>query len=394
MTGIIHSITQTLRSNLRQGGLAIALVAIVLLFAVLTDGQILSAQNVSNIIVQNAYVLVLAIGMLFAILMADIDLSVGSVVALTGAVAGVIVVNYGMPWPVGVLAALATGLLVGIWQGFWIAFVGIPAFIVTLAGMLIFRGATMIVLHNLSISPFPEGFRKISSGYLNGLLGGYGYDVFTFVLVALILASYVFSQIRGRRRSLSNGIPVPPAGVWAARLAVVCLVGMVFAWQIGTYKGTPYVLIILAALILAYSFVANRTVIGRQIYAIGGNKEAAALSGVKVRWVRFWVFVNNGLLCALAGVIFTSRLNMAGPKAGQGFELDAIAACFIGGAAVTGGIGTVAGAIIGGLVMAVMNNGMSLMGIGIDYQQAIKGLVVLGAVAFDLLNKKRAGAAG
>lgn len=393
MTGIIHSITQTLRSNLRQGGLAIALVAIVLLFAVLTDGQILSAQNVSNIIVQNAYVLVLAIGMLFAILMADIDLSVGSVVALTGAVAGV-VVNYGMPWPVGVLAALATGLLVGIWQGFWIAFVGIPAFIVTLAGMLIFRGATMIVLHNLSISPFPEGFRKISSGYLNGLLGGYGYDVFTFVLVALILASYVFSQIRGRRRSLSNGIPVPPVGVWAARLAVVCLVGMVFAWQIGTYKGTPYVLIILAALILAYSFVANRTVIGRQIYAIGGNKEAAALSGVKVRWVRFWVFVNNGLLCALAGVIFTSRLNMAGPKAGQGFELDAIAACFIGGAAVTGGIGTVAGAIIGGLVMAVMNNGMSLMGIGIDYQQAIKGLVVLGAVAFDLLNKKRAGAAG
>ena len=394
MTGIIHSITQTLRSNLRQGGLAIALVAIVLLFAVLTDGQILSAQNVSNIIVQNAYVLVLAIGMLFAILMADIDLSVGSVVALTGAVAGVVVVNYGMPWQVGVLAALATGLLVGIWQGFWIAFVGIPAFIVTLAGMLIFRGATMIVLHNLSISPFPEGFRKISSGYLNGLLGGYGYDVFTFVLVALILASYVFSQIRGRRRSLSNGIPVPPAGVWAARLAVVCLVGMVFAWQIGTYKGTPYVLIILAALILAYSFVANRTVIGRQIYAIGGNKEAAALSGVKVQWVRFWVFVNNGLLCALAGVIFTSRLNMAGPKAGQGFELDAIAACFIGGAAVTGGVGTVAGAIIGGLVMAVMNNGMSLMGIGIDYQQAIKGLVVLGAVAFDLLNKKRAGAAG
>ena len=169
----------------------------------------------------------------------------------------------------------------------------------------------MIVLHNLSISPFPEGFRKISSGYLNGLLGGYGYDVFTFVLVALILASYVFSQIRGRRRSLRNAIPVPPAGAWAARLAVVCVVGMAFAWQIGTYKGTPYVLIILAALILAYSFVANRTVIGRQIYAIGGNKEAAALSGVKVQWVRFWVFVNNGLLCALAGVIFTSRLNMA-----------------------------------------------------------------------------------
>ncbi|WP_172119503.1 multiple monosaccharide ABC transporter permease [Actinomyces faecalis] len=390
MAETLQSLRRALSTNLRQGGLVVALVAIIVLFAVLTDGQILSAQNVSNIIVQNAYVLVLAIGMLFAILMADIDLSVGSVVALTGAVAGVVTVNHGMPWPVAVLAALGTGLLVGVWQGFWIAFVGIPAFIVTLAGMLIFRGLTMIVLNNLSISPFPNGFREISSGYLNGLLGGYGYDLFTLVLVGLILVAFVLGELRSRRRSVRNDVPVPAMGVWIAKLAVVCVVGMAFAWKIATYKGTPYVLIILAVLILAYSFVANRTVIGRQIYAIGGNKEAAALSGVKVQWVRFWVFVNNGVLCALAGIIFTSRLNMAGPKAGTGFELDAIAACFIGGAAVTGGIGTVVGAIIGGLVMAVMNNGMSLMGVGIDYQQAIKGLVVLGAVAFDLVNKKRA----
>ncbi|MDU0348736.1 multiple monosaccharide ABC transporter permease [Actinomyces sp. MRS3W] len=390
MSTTLSSFKETLQANLRQGGLAVALIIIVVFFAIATNGQILSAQNVSNIIVQNAYVLVLAIGMLFAILMADIDLSVGSVVALTGAVAGVVSVNHGMPWWVGVLAALVTGLLVGIWQGFWIAFVGIPAFIVTLAGMLIFRGLTMIVLHNLSISPFPSGFREISSGYLNGLLGGYGYDVFTFLLIGVALVAYVVAEVRNRRRSIANQVPVPAAGGWLARIVVVCALGMAFAWKIGTYKGTPYVLIILAVLILAYSFVANRTVIGRQIYAIGGNKEAAALSGVKVQWVRFWVFVNNGVLCALAGIIFTSRLNMAGPKAGQGFELDAIAACFIGGAAVTGGIGTVVGAIVGGLVMAVMNNGMSLLGVGIDYQQAIKGLVVLAAVAFDLLNKKRA----
>lgn len=393
MSTALQSVRTSMQKNLRQGGLAIALIAIILLFALLTNGQILSSQNISNIIVQNAYVLVLAIGMFFAILMADIDLSVGSVVALTGAVAGVISVNHGMPWWVGVLAALVTGLLVGVWQGFWIAFVGIPAFIVTLAGMLIFRGLTMIVLQNLSISPFPSGFRQISSGYLNGLLGGYGYDTFTLVLAALIIAAYAFREVRSRRRSVANHVPVgSPAAFWG-RIALIAVIGMAFAWKIATYKGTPFVLIILALLVLLYSFVAGRTVIGRQIYAIGGNKEAAALSGVKVQWVRFWVFVNNGLLCALAGIIFTSRLNMAGPKAGQGFELDAIAACFIGGAAVTGGIGTVGGVIIGGLVMAVMNNGMSLMGIGIDYQQAIKGLVVLGAVAFDLINKKRASVA-
>ncbi len=388
----VSSIREIVRSNVRQSGLVVALVAILLLFSVLTNGQILSAQNVSNIVVQNAYVLVLAIGMLFAILMADIDLSVGSVVALAGAVAGVVTVRHGGPWWAGVVAALLTGLIVGVWQGFWIAYVGIPAFIVTLAGMLIFRGLTMIVLGNLQISPFPDGFRQVSSGFLNGLLGGYGYDVFTLLLAGIALVLYIWSELRSRQRSIANDVPVVPMGLWVGKLVVVSLFAAAFTWQIATYKGTPYVLLILAVLILGYSFVAKRTVFGRQIYAIGGNKEAAALSGVKVQRVRFWVFVNNGLLAALAGVIFTSRLNMAGPKAGNGFELDAIAACFIGGAAVTGGVGTVIGAIIGGLVMAVMNNGMSLLGVGIDWQQAIKGLVVLLAVAFDLFNKKRSAA--
>lgn len=382
-----------LSSNLRSGGLAVALVAIIALFAVLTGGQSLSPQNVSNIITQNAYILVMAIGMLFAILMADIDLSVGSVVALTGAVVGVLTVNWGLPWPVGVAAGLGVGILVGVWHGFWIAFIGIPAFIVTLAGMLIFRGLTMIVLNNLQISPFPDGFRSISSGFLNGLLGGYGYDVFTLVLAAALLVLFVLRDLRARRRSIANEVAVVPMGLWIVKVVGVCGAGMAFAWLLATYKGTPFVLLILGVLIVLYSFISNRTVWGRQVYAIGGNREAAALSGVKVKWVRFLVFVNCSLLASVAGIIFTSRLNVAGPKAGNGFELDAIAACFIGGAAVTGGVGTVIGAMIGGLVMAVMNNGMSLMGVGIDYQQAIKGLVVLGAVAFDLINKKRAGAA-
>lgn len=382
-----------LSSNLRSGGLAVALVAIIALFAVLTGGQSLSPQNVSNIITQNAYILVMAIGMLFAILMADIDLSVGSVVALTGAVVGVLTVNWGLPWPVGVAAGLGVGILVGVWHGFWIAFIGIPAFIVTLAGMLIFRGLTMIVLNNLQISPFPDGFRSISSGFLNGLLGGYGYDVFTLVLAAALLVLFVLRDLRARKRSIANEVAVVPMGLWIVKVVGVCGAGMAFAWLLATYKGTPFVLLILGVLIVLYSFISNRTVWGRQVYAIGGNREAAALSGVKVTWVRFLVFVNCSLLASIAGIIFTSRLNVAGPKAGNGFELDAIAACFIGGAAVTGGVGTVIGAMIGGLVMAVMNNGMSLMGVGIDYQQAIKGLVVLGAVAFDLINKKRAGAA-
>lgn len=393
MSPSLTTLRSRLSSNLRSGGLAVALVAIIALFAVLTGGQSLSPQNVSNIITQNAYILVMAIGMLFAILMADIDLSVGSVVALTGAVVGVLTVNWGLPWPVGVAAGLAVGILVGVWHGFWIAFIGIPAFIVTLAGMLIFRGLTMIVLNNLQISPFPDGFRSISSGFLNGLLGGYGYDVFTLVLAAALLVLFVLRDLRARRRSIANEVAVVPVGLWVVKVVGVCGAGMAFAWLLATYKGTPFVLLILGVLIVLYSFISNRTVWGRQVYAIGGNREAAALSGVKVRRVRFLVFVNCSLLASVAGIIFTSRLNVAGPKAGSGFELDAIAACFIGGAAVTGGVGTVIGAMIGGLVMAVMNNGMSLMGVGIDYQQAIKGLVVLGAVAFDLINKKRAGAA-
>ncbi|WP_067778579.1 multiple monosaccharide ABC transporter permease [Actinomyces vulturis] len=383
------SIKDVLRSNMRQGGLVFALIAIILFFAVLTGGQILSSQNVSNIVVQNAYVLVLATGMLFAILMADIDLSVGSVVALSGAVAGVVTVRMGMPWEIGVLAALLTGLLVGVWQGFWIAFVGIPAFIVTLAGMLMFRGLAMIVLQNVQISPFPQGFRNIGNGFLNGLLGGNGFDAFTMILAAVCVALFVLNEWRSRRKAIAANVTVSAMGLWISKLVLVSVIILAFAWKLATYHGTPIVLLILAALVMVYSFVAGHTVFGRQVYAIGGNKEAAALSGVKVQWVRFWVFVNNAVLASLAGVIFTSRLNMAGPKAGNMFELDAIAACFIGGAAVTGGIGTVPGVIIGGLVMAVMNNGMSLLGVSIDWQQAIKGLVVLLAVAFDLYSKKR-----
>lgn len=380
-------------ANLRQSGIYIALAVIIVLFAILTDGSLLTAQNVTNLVVQNSYILILAIGMVMVIIAGHIDLSVGSVVALTGAVAGVVTVRMDLPWIVGILAALLVGALVGAWQGFWVAYVGIPAFIVTLAGMLAFRGLAMIVLGNTQISPFPDAFRNIASGYLNGIMGGYGYDAFTLLLGALCVVAFALGEWRKRRARLSYEQAVEPMGLFVVKLVLVALLVMAFAWKLATYKGLPIVLIVLAALLLIYTVVTTRTAFGRAVYAIGGNLAAARLSGIKVRWVNFWIFVNMGVLSAIAGIVFTARLNLANPKAGQMFELDAIAACFIGGAAVSGGVGRVVGAIVGGLIMGIINNGMSLMGVGIDYQQAIKGLVLLGAVAFDVWNKRRAGVA-
>ncbi len=389
--GALANLREVFTKNIRQSGIYIAFVAIIALFFVLTDGTLLTPQNMTNLVVQNSYVLILAIGMVIVIIGGHIDLSVGSVVAFTGAIAGVVTVRMGLPWWAGVLAALLAGALVGAWQGFWVAYVGIPAFIVTLAGMLIFRGATMVVLGNTQISPFPDAFRNIASGYLNGLLGGRGIDILTLVVGGVCIAAFAISQWRARQARIRYKQRVEGMRAFVATIAAVAVVGMAFAYQIASYKGLPIVLIILGVLIVVYSILTRRSIIGRYVYAIGGNLNAAILSGIKVKWVNFWIFVNMGVLSALAGIVFTARLNMAGPKAGVGFELDAIASAFIGGAAVTGGIGTVVGAIVGGLIMGVMNNGMSLMGVGIDYQQAIKGLVLLLAVAFDVYNKRRAG---
>jgi putative multiple sugar transport system permease protein len=383
--------TKGFTGNLRTSGIYIAFAAIILLFTILTDGKLVTPQNVSNLVVQNSYILILAVGMVIVIIGGHIDLSVGSVVAFTGAIAGVVIVRGDLPWWLGILAALAVGALVGMWQGYWVAFVGIPAFIVTLAGMLIFRGATMVTLGNAQISPFPDEFRGLASGYLNGLLGGPGYDVFTLVVAALGVAGFAWFQWRARAAGIRYGQEVGSLTGLVVKVVLTGIVVMAFAWQIANYNGLPIVLIILGALIIIYTLVTKKSVFGRNVYAIGGNLQAATLSGIKVKWVNFGIFVNMGVLAALAGIIFTARLNLANPKAGNMFELDAIAACFIGGAAVTGGVGTVIGAIVGGLIMGVMNNGMSLLGIGIDYQQAIKGLVLLAAVAFDIISKRRAG---
>ncbi|WP_344971872.1 multiple monosaccharide ABC transporter permease [Streptosporangium fragile] len=385
--------------NLRQSGIYIAFGLIIVLFSILTDGELLSPQNISNIMVQNSYILILAIGMILVIIAGHIDLSVGSVVALTGAIAAVLMVEMDVAWPLALLITLVAGALIGAWQGYWIAYFGIPAFIVTLAGMLVFRALTLTVLGNQGIGPFPDEVRTLSNGFLPTYLGNIGLgplggaDLFTLLVGLATVAGIVGTQWRARQARLGYRQKVDALPLFLLKMAGASAVVMVVIVQLARFKNLPWVLVLLAILVLGYTLLTNRAVFGRHIYAIGGNLHAATLSGIKVKSVVFWIFVNMGVLSALAGIIFAGRLNQAGPTAGNGFELDAIAAAFIGGAAVQGGVGKVVGAITGGLIMAVINNGMSLIGAPSERVMLFKGLVLLAAVALDIWTKRRAGAA-
>jgi putative multiple sugar transport system permease protein len=380
-------------NDLGKNGIFLALIAVVVLFSITTNGILLRPQNISNLIVQNGYILILAIGMVLVIVAGHIDLSVGSIAAFIGAVSGVFAVTWGLPWWLAIVLSLAVGAIVGAWQGFWIAYVGIPAFIVTLAGMLVFRGLALITLGNSNIGSFPQEYRNLGNGFIDFPVQflGQKIDPITLAIGAFAIVGLVVQQLRTRSGRIRYGQEVEPTPWFIGKLALFVGGIAAVAWALSAYKGIPVTLVVLAALVLTYSVVANRTTFGRHIYAIGGNRRAAELSGIKTRWVDFYLFVNMGVLAALAGLVFTARLNLAGPKAGTGFELEAISAAFIGGAAVQGGIGTVTGAIIGGFIIGVLNNGMSIMGIGIEWQQAVKGLVLLLAVAFDVYNKNRAG---
>jgi putative multiple sugar transport system permease protein len=385
--------------NPRQSGIYVAFALIVALFAVLTDGALLQPQNISNIVVQNSYILILAIGMILIIIAGHIDLSAGSVVAATGAVSAVLMVNLDLPWPLAVLITLLVGAAIGAFQGYWVAYFGIPAFIVTLAGMLVFRAVTLTVLGNQGIGPFPDAVRTLANGFTPGFLGNIGLgplggaDLVTLLVGLAAVAAIAMTQWRARAARIGYGQTVDPLGVFVLKILAPAVVLMVVVVQLARFRNLPYVLILLAVLVVGYTLLTNRAVFGRHIYAIGGNRQAATLSGVKVKSVTFWIFVNMGVLAAIAGVIFAGRLNQAGPTAGTNFELDAIAAAFIGGAAVQGGVGKVVGAITGGLIMAVINNGMSLIGAPSERVMLVKGLVLLAAVAYDIWTKRRAAAA-
>ena len=383
-----------IKNNLSRYGMITALVSIMILFSFLTNGILMTPINLTNLILQNSYILILAIGMLLCTLTGNVDLSVGSVVALIGGVAAVLMVDFGLNPFFAVIISLLAGCVIGAWQGFWTAFVKVPAFIVTLAGMLIFRGLALVLLKGTSKGPFPQIFQSIASGFISDPFGGikiFGSNMHALTLLIGILLCAVFlaAEIRRRKNQIRNDFDVMPFGVWIVKAIFLVLVIMFFAAIFALYKGIPNILILLGALVGIYHFITVKTVMGRHIYAVGGNAKTAKLSGIKTEWVMFGVYTNMGLLAALAGMVFAARLNVATPKAGNMFELDAIAACYIGGSSVTGGVGTVIGAIVGGLFMGVLNNGMSIMGVSVDWQQAIKGFVLLGAVAFDLYSKSK-----
>ena len=374
--------------DFKKHSMLIALVAIAVLFQILTNGVIFKPMNLSNLIMQNSYILILAIGMLPCIITGNVDLSVGSVLALISAICGELIVVMKLPVGTSILIALAVGILIGAWQGFWIAYVRVPAFIVTLAGMLIFRGLTMVVLEGRTLSPFPKEYSWIAAGFLpQARFGKFDLVAIGFGLLCVVLLLYY--QIKERLNAIKYEEKVENKYFFAFKLLVISFTIVFLTYWLGTHNGLPSIFILLVLLVLIYTFVTRKTVIGRRVYAFGGNEKAAKLSGINTNRVLFLTFVNMGLVAAIAGIVFSGRLNAATPNAGVGFELDAIAACYIGGASATGGTGKIIGAVIGGLVMGILNNGMSIMGVGVDWQQAIKGLVLLLAVAIDIMSREK-----
>jgi putative multiple sugar transport system permease protein len=378
-----------LKSNLREYGLLISLVAIMVFFQVMTDGTLFQPLNLTNLILQNSYIIVMALGMLLVIVAGHIDLSVGSVCGFVGAVAAVLMVEYEMHFVPATLICLVLGGAIGAAQGYWVAFYKIPSFIVTLAGMLVFKGLALAVLGGSSVGPFPADFQLLSTGFIPDPFSGENLRILSLVVGVLIALGLLISKVRERADRIKHGMDNEPTAFFVAKNLVFVAMITAFSYLLSSYKGLPNVLIVMLLLMFAYDFVTSKTTVGRRIYALGGNEKAARLSGIKTERLTFYTFINMGVLAALAGLIFAARLNTATPKAGLGFELDVIAACFIGGASASGGVGKVLGAVIGAFIMGVMNNGMSIMGIGIDWQQVIKGLVLLGAVCIDVYNKNK-----
>ncbi len=378
------------KTHLRDYGMLLALVVIMAFFEYLTEGTLMRPVNLTNLFLQNSYIIIMAIGMLLVIVAGHIDLSVGSVCGFVGALAAVMIVNWDMPTLLVMPICLACGFLIGAMQGYWIAYWKIPSFIVTLAGMLVFRGLTLALLEGQSVGPFPKEFQLLSTGFVYDVFGVNKPNVTAIVLGLAGAFSIVFLASRARLRALKYGIEDEPFNFFLVKNALIAGAIIYVTYLLATYRGLPNVLITMVVLISAYTFLTNRTTIGRRIYALGGNEKAAKLSGINTERLTFLTFANMGMLAALAGLVFAARLNTATPKAGFAFELDVIAAVFIGGASMSGGVGKVIGAVVGAFIMGVMNNGMSILGIGIDWQQVIKGLVLLAAVIFDVYNKTKA----
>lgn len=385
----MKTLSNIFKENVREYGMLIALIVIMVYFQFATNGTLFKPVNITNLVLQNSYIVIMALGMLLVIIAGWIDLSVGSVAGFIGALAAVLMVRYHQSVGLAVVVSLLAGAAIGAFQGYWVSYIKIPAFIVTLAGMLIFKGLNLAVTKGESVGPFPESFQKLSSGFIPDYFHGTSLHITTLVIGVLLSILLVYLDLQARNNQRKYNFEVTPFSFFVIKSAAITATIMGFCYLMASYKGLPNILVILFALIALYTFVTNRMVIGRRIYAMGGNEKAAKLSGVNTARLLFYSFVNMGVLSALAGLVFAARLNTATPKAGAGFELDVIAAVFIGGASASGGIGTVIGAVIGAFIMGVMNNGMSIVGIGVEWQQVIKGMVLLLAVFFDVYNKNK-----
>lgn len=396
-----QGIGEYLVRHLREYGLLFALIAIMVFFQVVTNGTLLKPVNVTNLLLQNSYIIIMALGMLIVIVSGNIDLSVGSVMGFVGALAAVMIVEWEQSIAVTVVTCLVAGGLIGAAQGYWIAYWKIPSFIVTLAGMLVFRGLSLWLLEGQSLGPFPREFQMIANGFVPDifpsglsqgvadLLGARRVNMLSLSTGLVAAGLITWMGMKSRAQNRAYGMDLEPLAFFYVRIGITSLALIFIFYKLSTFRGLPNVLLTMGVLAIIYAFFTERTVMGRRIYALGGNEKAAKLSGIKTERLTFLAFVNMGVLAAVAGMVFAARLNSATPKAGFALELDVIAAVFIGGASMSGGVGKIVGAVVGAFLMGVLNNGMSIMGIGIDYQQVIKGLVLLAAVIFDVYNKSK-----
>ena len=381
-----------IRKSLKDNTMVLILVGVMLLFEVLIQsfgkGSLFSPANITNIIRQNSYVVILATGMLLCILTGgNIDLSVGSVVALVGALAGVLIVKMGMPVAPAIFLCIVCGILIGAFHGFFIAYLHIPPFITTLAGMLLWRGVATIILDGKPIAPFPSNYSVLFESYL--FRSADGFSVPTMIIAVVCCVVFVIAEILSRARKAKKGYQVSSTVGFVAKLVILCAVIIIVGQFLARDRGLPVILILLAVIVAAYGYFTQNTVPGRYLYAIGGNAKAAKLSGVNTDNVMFFAYTNMGFIAAIAALVSVARLNSAQPTAGQNYEMDAIASCFIGGASAYGGIGKVTGAVIGALFMGVLNNGMSILGVDMNWQRAVKGMVLLAAVIFDVVSKRK-----
>ena len=385
---------KTVNIDMKQYGMVLALIAVFLIFAVMTGGKNMSPANINNLIMQNGYVVILAVGMLFCVLTGNIDLGVGSIVALCGATVGILMIDYHTNMWVAILAALAVGVLAGMFVGLFVSKLSIPPFIVTLATMLMGRGLTYTLLKAQTKGPLPTSYTYIGAGFLPTMKIPFGngtLDVVSIIVAGIATVLVIMAELKSINTKKKYGFPINPLWQIIIKEAVILMIVWFFFYKLSRYNGIPFVLVIMVVLVGLYHFITSKTVAGRQIYALGGNAKAAKLSGINTEKVFFWVYTNMGILSAIAGIVLSARNASATPKAGDGFEMDAIASCYIGGAATSGGIGTIIGAVVGAFIMGILNNGMSLYGWSTDIQKIVKGAVLLGAVTVDLLSKRKKG---